>query len=324
MRKVEVWPLLTPEMQDAVRKSRELYAALTDLPSHPVAAARVAYNAERRYWNAFPAEVAAVTDLDFDCERGPIKLRLYHPAPEERRPPLIYLHGGGWMVGNLDTHDRIMRLLARESGWAVLGVDYGLAPENRFPVATRQAAAVARALPQVLAGHAIEATRYAFAGDSAGANLSLSATLLLKGEGGPLPEALLLYYGGFGLKDSPSRRFYGNALDGLGEKELAFYRQCYRSKPEDDDDPLTDCLRADLAGLPPAFIAAVELDPLSDDSYALARAFELAEVPHSLKTYRGVLHGFLHYSATLPEAMEAIRDGAAFLPKVAQPAATIP
>lgn len=314
MKKVEVWPLLLPEMQAAVRKSQELYAGLTDLPSHPVAAARLAYNAERRYWNSFPAEVAEVTDLDFDCERGPVKLRLYHPAPQAVRPVLVYLHGGGWVVGNLDTHDRIMRLLARESGWAVLGVDYGLAPEHKFPVATRQAAAVAGALPEILAGRTVDPARYAFAGDSAGANLSLSATLLLKGEGRPLPEALLLYYGGFGLKDSPSRRFYGNELDGLGEKELAFYRQCYRARPEDDDDPLTDCLRADLSGLPPAFLGAVELDPLSDDSHAMAKALTLAGVRHELKTYQGVLHGFLHYSATVPLAMQAIRDGAGFLP----------
>lgn len=322
MKKVDVWPLLTAESQQAALKSQELHAAMNDLPSHPVAAARLGYQRERRHWNAFPAEVAKVEDLAFDTGHpgvvpaetsGRVKLRLYHPAPESRRPLVIYLHGGGYILGDLDTHDRIMRLIARESGWAVLGVDYTLAPEAKFPTQTMQITAVAENLAAILEGRSVDSARFAFAGDSAGANLSLSTTLELRERGGQLPVGLLLYYGGFGLKDSASRRLYGNRWDGLQEREMEAYQTAYCRRPEDRDDPRYNCLKADLAGLPPCFVAFAPLDPLRDDSLALAEGLALDGVRCELKRYEGVLHGFLHYSGVEPKALQAIRDGAAFL-----------
>ncbi len=313
MKKVDVWPLLTEESRAAALKSEELYAAMTDLPSHPIAAARLGYQQERRHWNAFPAEVAQVENLTFDTGLGEVKLRLYHPRPEQRVPLLVYLHGGGYILGDLDTHDRIMRLLALESGWAVLGVDYTLAPEAKFPTQTRQIAAVVENLVPLLGPRPVESARFAFAGDSAGANLSLSASLELRGRGGPLPQGLLLYYGGFGLKDGASRRLYGNKWDGLGQREMEAYQTAYCRQPADRDDPLYNCLAADLAGLPPCLVAYAALDPLRDDSLALAEGLALDGVRCELKAYDGVLHGFLHYSGIEPKALEAIRDGAAFL-----------
>lgn len=313
MKKVDVWPLLTAESRQAAEKSAEIYRSLTGLPSHPVAAARLGYRQERAYWNAFPAEVAAVEELAFDGGAGAMKLRLYRPAAAGRLPLLVYLHGGGYILGDLDTHDRIMRLLARESGWAVLGVDYPLAPEAKFPTQVEAIATLASRLAEVLGEREIETRRFAFAGDSAGANLSLSTTLVLRDRGAPPPLGLLLYYGGFGLKDGPSRRLYGNALDGLGERELEAYQTAYCRRPEDRNDPRYNLLAADLSGLPPCFVAAVPLDPLRDDSLALAEGLALEGVRCELKRYEGVLHGFLHYSAVEPKAMAAIRDGAAFL-----------
>lgn len=313
MKKVDVWPLLTAESRQAALKSAEIYEALTDLPSHPVAAARLAYSRQRAYWNAFPAEVAAVEELAFTADGSTMNLRLYRPAAEGRLPLLLYLHGGGYILGDLDTHDRVMRLLARESGWAVLGVDYPLAPEAKFPTQLLAITTLIERLAEVLQGREIATARYAFAGDSAGANLSLATTLELRGRGAALPAGLLLYYGGYGLKDSASRRLYGNRWDGLGEREMEAYQTAYCRKPEDRDDPRYNCLAADLAGLPPCFLGVVPLDPLRDDSLALAEALALEGVRCVTKHYGGVLHGFLHYSAVEPRAMEAIRDGAAFL-----------
>lgn len=313
MHKIDVWPLLSPESQAAARKSQALYAALTDLPEHPVAAARVGYSAERRFWNAFPAPLPLVRDLEHEGPAGRVKLRFYHPAPGERRPVLLYLHGGGFILGDLDTHDRVQRLLALESGWAVLAIDYALAPEARFPVAVLQAAAVARDLPQILAAETVDSARFAFAGDSAGANLACAATLELAAGEGPSPQALLLYYGSYGLTDSVSRRLYGNRWDGLEEKEINFYRSTYLGRTEQPQDPRYDILRGDLARLPRSFVLAVALDPLHDDSLALARGLELAGVERRLAVYESVLHGFLHYSGLEPRALQAIRDGAAFL-----------
>jgi len=312
MKKVDVWPLLSEESRAAALKSEALYAAMTGLPEHPVAAARAGYNAERRHWNSFVCAVAQVENMTFASAEGEVKLRLYHPAPVARRPVAIYLHGGGYILGNLDTHDRIMRLLAHESGWAVLGVDYALAPERKFPTQILQIAAVAENLGTILAPYAVDTGRFAFAGDSAGAALSLGTTLELR-RGPARPEALVLYYGGFGLKDSPSRRLYGNKWDGLLERDLATYQSAYRRTPEDGEDPRLDPLRADLAGLPRSFIGAVALDPLRDDSIALAEALALDGVPHEIKVYEQVLHSFLHFSAIEPRALTAIRDGARFL-----------
>lgn len=313
MRKIDVWPLLSEESRAAALKSQELYAALTGLPDHPVAAARAGYNAERRFWNAFPAEVAQVRDLEHDTGHGRVKLRFYHPAPGQRLPVLLYLHGGGYILGNLDTHDRVQRLHARETGWAVLAIDYTLAPEARFPTQVQQAAAVARDLPRLLAEEAVDPARFAFAGDSAGANLSCAATFELAASGGPRPEALLLYYGGYGLKDGLSRRLLGNKWDGLEEKELGFYRGTYLREESQASDPRYDILRGDLALLPRSFVLACRLDPLHDDSAALAQGLGLAGVAHTLTVYDGVLHSFLHYSGLEPRALQAIRDGAAFL-----------
>ncbi len=313
MRKVDVWPLLSEESRAAALKSQEIHAGLTGLPEHPVAAARAGYNAERKFWNAFPAEVARVEDLTHDTGHGTIKLRFYHPAPGQTLPVILYLHGGGYILGTLDTHDRVQRLHARESGWAVLAIDYTLAPEAKFPTQILQAASVARSLGTILKGRGVDPARFAFAGDSAGANLSCATTYELAATGGPKPEALLLYYGGFGLRDSPSRRLYGNKWDGLEEKELGFFRSTYLAEEAQAADPRYDILRGDLALLPRCFVLACRLDPLCDDSLALAKGLEVAGVPHALSIHEGVLHAFLHYSGMEPRALQAIREGAAFL-----------
>jgi acetyl esterase len=201
-----------------------------------------------------------------------------------------------------------MRLLARESGIAVVCIDYALAPETRFP---RQIEQIAAVLPQ-LERFGLRPDRLAFGGDSAGAHLALAATLA-QAAGALPPFALLLYYGSFGLRDSASRRLYGGPWDGLGEQDLDFYRQCYLRAPEDARDPRYDLLSGNLSGLPPAFIAAAALDPLLDDSRALAAMLEERGTPVELRIYDGVLHGFLHLSRMVDAAMRAIVDGARFL-----------
>ena len=124
----------------------------------------------------------------------------------------------------------------------------------------------------------------------------------------------VLYYGGYGLKDSASRRLYGWAeLDGLGDDDSAVYRDAYTASAQDREHPRNQLLKSDMAGLPPAFIAAVAYDPLRDDSLVLAEFFKERGVPHRLEVYEGVLHGFLHCSAVEPRAMRALEDGAAFL-----------
>jgi acetyl esterase len=302
---------LDREMLSALAESQRLYAGeILDWRNLP--AFRAAYERERRFWNREGPSLPEVRNLSIPGPHGPISLRLYRPSRNDLLPALLYLHGGGFVLGNLDTHDRIMRILAARSGAAVLGVDYRLAPEHKFPVQLDEIAATL----EWLAGHGaelgIDAKRLALGGDSAGAHLSLGTAIAFMGKS-PRIKALLLYYGNFGLIDSMSMRLCANDLDGVKPSDLAFYRDCYLRSPSDHEDPRLDCLSADLAGLPPAYLLALELDTLRDDSLTLAALLGRAGVPCRLTRHDGVLHGYLHYNRVIPKAMQALEEGAAAL-----------
>jgi acetyl esterase len=309
---------LGPQMAEALARSDALFAEFGPVAPDDIALRRAAYAHERAFWNAMPVELGATEDVVVEAAGLITPLRLYHPHHPSPGAALVYLHGGGFVVGSVDTHDRIMRLLARHTGVAVIGVDYALAPETRFP---RQIEQIAAAVEQLPARLGLDPARIALAGDSAGAHLALAATLCLRDRGGTLPAALLLYYGSYGLRDSASRRLYGGPVDGLSEQELAFYPQCYLRGPEDARDPRYNLLAADLAGTPPCFIAPCTLDPLLDDSRALAALLEEQGTPVELRIYDGVLHGFLHLSRMVDLATTAIEDGARFLRVSLKPSA---
>lgn len=203
-----------------------------------------------------------------------------------------------------------MRLLAREAGVTVVGVDYALAPETKFPRQIEQLDAVI----ELLVAEADEGRQaLALGGDPAGAHLSLATTVVRRSAGRPLPSALPLLYGVFGLRDSAARRLWAVPDSGLDAAKLAFFDQCFLPGPEARADPRYDLLANDMAGLPPCFVSAVSLDPLHDDAMAFAALAREAGVPVDFRLYAGVLHGFLHLSRNVPKAMQAIRDAASFL-----------
>ena len=314
MPKVNIRNRLSAGSLEALQLSSQQYASFKASSTVAIAVMREGYNHERAYWNRVRVELPSVRDMLLESAVGTVPLRLYRPDMGSPIPVLVYAHGGGFIVGNLDTHDRICRLLAQKSGWAVLAIDYTLAPEKKFPVQPDQMYSVL----QHVAAHGqqwgLDTARIAVGGDSAGAHLSLGAALDARAAGGPALCGQLLYYGGYGLKDSASRRLYGWAdLDGMGDDDVAMYRDAYIANAQDRDHPRNNLLQADMAGLPPAFIAAVAYDPLRDDSLVLAEFLKERGVRHRLKVYEGVLHAFLHYSMVEPLAMQAIEDGAAFL-----------
>ena len=322
MPKVDILPHLAPQSIVALQRSREQYAGFKATSSVPLMMMREGYNHERAYWNSFRVELPSVRDLSLDTAYGTVPLRLYRPDTGSPIPVLLFAHGGGFLLGNLDTHDRICRLLAQKSGWAVLAIDYTLAPEKKFPTQPDQVFAVLQHVAAHGAQWGLDTERIAIGGDSAGAHLSLVAALDARAAKGPGLSGLLLYYGGYGLKDSASRRLYGWAdLDGLGDEDSAMYRDAYRAAA-DADHPRSNLLKSDMAGLPPTFIGAVAYDPLRDDSLVLAEFLKERKVPYQLEVYEGVLHGFLHYSAIDPKAMQAIEDGAAFLTTLGRAART--
>lgn len=280
---------------------------------------RAAYRVERRFWNEGGPAMAETVDATVPTPHGQVAVRCHLPRAGVRLPVVVYVHGGGFVLGDLDTHDRIMRTLAHESGAAVVGIDYALSPEARFPVAVEQCAALARHLHESGDRYGVDGGRLAFAGDSGGAAMSLGATLLLRGQADrgepPVPvAALALFYGLYGLRDSASRRLLGGPWDGLTEADLDYYLGCYLADPADAASPYVDCLRADLGrGVPPSYLVSAVLDPLRDDTEALAAMLARHQVPCEHEVFDGVLHGFLHNSRMLDAAVVALQHGGAFL-----------
>ncbi len=301
---------LDPQMQAAAIKQAELAPDLAgSYASQPIEVLRQAYRDERRYWNEDPPDLERVEDTSFPGPVGPIPARIYRPKNDSLQPGLIYLHGGGWIVGDLDTHDKITRILAKETGFTVIAVDYRLAPEHKFPTQLQEAVAVADALASGARDWCIDSSRLAVGGDSAGANLSAACCLERPG----LFQAAVLFYGAFGLRDSRSRRRFSNAADGMSAEDLAFYKSCLIRSPEDLHDPRIDILSGAIDALPPSFITATTLDPLLDDSLCLADLMARAGIPHELRVYEGVLHGYLHLSRMVDTASRTLREAATWL-----------
>ena len=312
--KLNVMALMSPQMRAAVEKSTELAAGAYDTDA-TLDQMRAAYNTERRFWNEGGPVMASSVDMKLACDQGDVDVRVHtpHGAPETG-PAIVFIHGGGFVLGNLDTHDRIMRALAEESGMRVLGVDYTLSPEAKFPTALLQCATVVQWAHTQGASHGIDQDRLVFAGDSGGAQLSLATYLYLSRELGDASfvAALVLYYGLYGLRDSASRRTLGGSWDGLTEADLTYYMDAYLERPEDAESPYVDCLSADLKDLPPCYVAAAELDPLLDDSTALATMLRAHDRPYIYEVFPGVIHGFLHNSRLVDQAGQALKNGARF------------
>ena len=301
---------LHPQMTEVLKKQAEVTPNARKVHTLTPDEARAQYAAGRRYWNADAPELDEIIDTPMEGPGGSIPARVYLHGDERPLPVLIYLHGGGWVVGNLDTHDKIMRLLALRSGAAVVGVDYGLAPQTKFPAAIDECLAAVAHVRDHAADWGIDPERIAIGGDSAGANLAVAVALSLRDAQPELLRMLLLVYGVFGLQDSPSQRLFGERGDGLSNKDMDYYYDCYLRGPEDAQDDRFNVLGADLRGLPCAFIAAAGMDPLLDDSVVMHELLGEAGVESKLAIYDGVLHGFLHYSRMLDRSKEAIDDAA--------------
>lgn len=314
MSTLDVLARVTDQMRAVLDKQAELAgdAFATDVALEEM---RRRYAQERAFWNEGGPVMAETVDDVVPGPSGDIRIRSHRPSAAGNRSCIVYIHGGGFVVGNLDTHDRIMRALAERTGSVVVGVDYTLSPEAKFPTAVHECAAVVEHLRTEGAALGIDGDHLSLAGDSGGANLCLATTLYLRDEvpDGPTIRCLILYYGMFGLRDALSQRLYGGEWDGMSRADLDYYMGCYTTGPNDLESPYLDCLGADLSdGVPPCYIAASGLDPLRDDSLALAALLAEVGVPHRLRVFDGVLHGFLHHSRMLPEAGEALEDSADF------------
>lgn len=284
----------------------------------PVPVLRARYRRERAFWNADPPAIARRCETVVAGPGGDLALRLYHPVPQVSLPVIVYFHGGGWIVGSLDTHDGIMRRLALDARMAVVGVDYRLAPEAKFPAQIDDGLAALDALPDLAADWRIAPERLFLAGDSAGAQLALACTLGLERAARSNVRGLALFYGAYGLRDSRSRRMFDGGVYGMTRGDLDFYYAMLAPDAEALADPRIDLLAADLSTLPPVFLGAAALDPLLDDTLALADRLTGVGGQVALTVYDGMLHGFLHYARLVDRARAALSDAAQWMRRRAE------
>jgi acetyl esterase len=253
--------------------------------------------------------MAATHDRHIPTACGDVRVRLHRPTgAAAAQAALIYLHGGGWTMFSLDTHDRIMRELAGRAGVIVVGVDYALSPEAKFPFALHQIEGVVRWLQTHGSELGIDPARMAIGGDSAGANLSVAASVLLRDAGAAPPlRGMLLHYGCY-TNESSQQAIDGYGAEGnlLTSSEMAAFWESYLATPEQALDPLAAPLRAQLAGLPPAFLLSAQCDVLAEQSIAFATRLRAAGNVVVHTEYPGATHSFL-------EAVSALGDGAAWL-----------
>ncbi|MBV1901923.1 MAG: alpha/beta hydrolase [Kordiimonadaceae bacterium] len=267
-------------------------------------------------WNRNPPVLARVEDLEIPGPYGLTKVRIYDSAPDltTQRPLLVYFHGGGWIIGDLDTEDQSLRQLALASECAIVSVDYVLAPENKFPAPVVDCCSAVRWISQNGQELGLDTARMAIGGASAGANLAMATALSLRDSGELTAQFLLFFYGVFsGSLNSQTYDEFGNGDFGLSRDAMDFFLSSYLSKKEDRDHPWVSPLHADLAGLPPVYLSVAGLDPLRDDNRALAERLKMANVPTEIKEYEGVVHGFTLMGSKLDAANVAIEDAGAAL-----------
>lgn len=247
---------------------------------------------------------------------GELRVRLYTPvdAAGAVLPALIYFHGGGYVLGSLDTADATCRQLANAAGVRVISVDYRLAPENRFPAAVEDAFAAVGAVTARAQELDVDPDRIAVGGDSAGATLAAVAAHMARDAGGPgLAFQLLLYPLVDFAIETPSKKDFaiGYRLD---EARLRWFRGHYfRSAAELDDFRLSPLRAADFRGLPPALVVTAGYDPLCDEGRLYAERMQQADVPVIHRRYPGQIHGFMICGGVIDEARTALTAAGADL-----------
>ena len=253
-------------------------------------------------------------ELTIDGAAGPLQARLYVPdLPDGRLANgggdglLVFYHGGGFVLCDLDTHDNPCRLLARQSGVRVLSVAYRLAPEDPFPAALDDAVAAFRFAVEHAVQFGADPSRVAVGGDSAGGNLAAGVAQATAGDGGPAPALQLLVYPWLDLADRhPSRQLFGEGFD-LGDEDLDWLTGLYVPDSADVRDPrCSPLLAGEVSGLAPAYVITAGFDPLRDEGEEYAQRLADAGVAVTLRRHPGLIHGFMNLMGIGHTGREAI------------------
>jgi acetyl esterase len=252
------------------------------------------------------APLARIEDLSIPAADGtPLRARLYAAKAAAEPPPvLLYLHGGGFVIGDLDSHDSLCRQLALRSGGAVLALDYRLAPEHRFPHAVDDAWAAMRWLAEQGASIGLDPSRIAVGGDSAGGTLAAACALHARDIGLPLALQLLITPGTIAYADTASHHTYATGYV-LERAALDWFFDLYIDHAERSDWRFAPMNAADHDDVAPACVILAECDPLVDEGIAYTDKLRAAGVPVALELYRGVTHDFIKMGRVIREAHAA-------------------
>jgi len=280
-------------------------------------AARRLYKETRAAVTPPPPDVAEIRDLAAHGPHGAIPVRLYRPPGSVAGAPLpllVFFHGGGWVIGDIQTHDVVCRTLCRNAGCAVLSVDYRMGPEHKFPAAVDDAFAALTWAVAEAASLRIDPARIAVGGDSAGGNLAAVAALTARDRGAPpLRFQLLIYPATDMVMQTRSHRAFAEGYF-LTRSSMDWFQQQYLRSTADQQDWRASPLRAAaLQGLPPAFVLVAGYDPLRDEGEAYAKALHAAGNRVTFREYPGQMHGFITMGRVLPQAGQALAEMGAAL-----------
>ena len=271
------------------------------------AEARRFYRERRAFTQPDAPALPVVRDLQADGPAGPIPLRLYRPVAEGTLPVLVYYHGGGWVIGDLDTHDVLCRQLALQAGCAVVAVDYRMGPEHRFPAAVDDCVAATRWVRTNAASLGVDASRLAVGGDSAGGNLAAVVALVARDAGNlPIAFQLLIYPATDPRRGAPSHTTNAQGYL-LTADSMRYYHDHYIDDPKHDLDwRASPLLAPSLAKLPPAFVLVAGYDPLRDEGVQYAQKMTEDGSRATLVSFERQIHGFVPMGRALEEANEAV------------------
>ena len=281
-------------------------------PTHTLAPsdARAMYRDRRGFSQPKPRAMAEVLELQADSAQGGIPLRLFRPAglaADTPAPTLVYYHGGGWVIGDLDTHDVLCRQLADEAGCVVVAVDYRMGPEHRFPAAVDDVLAATRWLQARAGALGLDAQRFAVGGDSAGGNLAAVVALAWRdaGEAVALRFQLLIYPATDMRAVSASHVSNGQGYV-LTSDTIAYFRGHYLSPEQHADWRASPLLHANLSALPPALVLTAGFDPLRDEGRQYADALSAAGNTAQYVCFARQIHGFITMGRVIDEANLAV------------------
>ncbi len=276
--------------------------------------ARAAFRSLFEAFDGTPPQVARSEDRSIPGPAGEIAVRIYTPEGKGPFAVLMFFHGGGWVVGDLDTHDPLCRALTNETRCVTVAVDYRLAPEHKFPAAADDCYAAVQWFARNGETIGANPARIAVGGDSAGGNLAAAVCLMARERADVRIGYQLLMYPALdaSMQTASMSDFAQGYL--LTRDDMAWFWGHYLKSEDDRANPYAcPAAAADLSGLPPAMVITAEYDPLRDEGEAYAKRLQEAHVKTTLKRYEGVTHGFMSMASFLDKGCQAIEDAASHL-----------